>query len=77
FINLSLVEPSVAIPKKHPEVKHCVKKKISAYESQFIFIFKDGTDNLIITRKTEPCPVLDSPVGDSIKMSRKVVTIFL
>ncbi|QBX32541.1 hypothetical protein [Pseudomonas phage PA1C] len=69
FMNLTLVESFTAIHKKHPEVKHCVKKKISDNETQFIFIFKDGTDNLIITRKTEPCPELDSPVGDRIKLS--------
>ncbi|QEM42112.1 hypothetical protein [Pseudomonas phage vB_PaeM_PS119XW] len=69
FMKLTLVESFVAIHKKHPEVKHCVKKKISDNETQFIFIFKDGTDNLIVTRKTEPCPELDSQVGDRIKLS--------
>lgn len=66
---MSLTDAFIEIHKQHPEVKQCIKKKISDSETQFIFIFKDGTDNLIISRKTEPCPELDIPVGVRVKLS--------
>ncbi|QYV98916.1 hypothetical protein [Pseudomonas phage U1B] len=65
---MTIVEAFTAIHKQYPEVKHCVRKKVSDTETQFIFVFKDGSDNLIITRKIEPCPELDIPVGDRVKL---------